>query len=532
MRFFTSVLLFPLVMSCANVRAPGGGPKDTTAPKVLQEIPANASVNFQSSGIFLAFDEYVQLTDARRRIIVNPPLAGKPDIKLKKNKYLQITFSAELEKNTTYSVNFGSAISDLNEGNVLQNYVYVFSTGDQLDSLYVKGALRDAYTNEKLSGVRVMLYDGENDSLPFVSDPNYFCSSQKDGAFNLSFLPERGFKLFALADENENFRYDEGEAMAFLDERIWPEADDSLSDAITLRLSREIPKNQYITEKSVDSTGFLCMHLFGPVKDVVFRPLINEAISFKSQVSGDSLCFWFLSDPINRSIPFEFIEDGQVLDTLELPNYAVSDDYFEDRSLQVSLTTRSFDAQQRPFLTLDRVPDVVDMGRVLLTRDSTELPVFFGRGEDISAFQLSVDGPWEDGGQYKLLLLPGAIQSLEGLGHDTLHFDIGCYPSDYFGSMRLKILGIPPGQAAFLEILDDRKQLISKTNISGESDLLFARMLPGRKKMRLVIEEVVNGEWDPVDYAKKRQPEEVYSFPEELLIRSNWDIEISWQLNP
>ncbi len=44
--FFIVILI---LTSCAKIVTPVGGPKDITPPKVIKEVPANNSVNFEST---------------------------------------------------------------------------------------------------------------------------------------------------------------------------------------------------------------------------------------------------------------------------------------------------------------------------------------------------------------------------------------------------------------------------------------------------------------------------------------------------
>src|SRR5690606_12862639 len=137
-------ILFPLLMiifvlnmiisSCASVQAPTGGPRDTISPKVLKETPQNLSRNFNSDRIEIQFDEFVKLTNEFTEISITPALDIPPVYRVRKQN-LQIRFENPLEENTTYTINFGKAVSDVNETNILKNYTYVFATGDQLDSL-------------------------------------------------------------------------------------------------------------------------------------------------------------------------------------------------------------------------------------------------------------------------------------------------------------------------------------------------------------------------------------------------------------
>src|SRR5689334_22228117 len=125
--FFFALML--LASSCAIQVAPTGGAKDTIPPVVNKFDPENYSTNFHGQDIRIVFDEYMQLKDLSSQLIVSPPLKYSPDAVLKK-KTLEIHLEDTLHPNTTYTMNFGNAISDLREGNALDNFQYVFSTGD------------------------------------------------------------------------------------------------------------------------------------------------------------------------------------------------------------------------------------------------------------------------------------------------------------------------------------------------------------------------------------------------------------------
>ena len=99
---------------CANVVAPTGGPKDNTPPKVTVAEPANHSVNFNGKKIELTFDEYITLTNANQEVLISPPVATKPDVKLS-GKMVSVKFKDELLPNATYTINFGNAIKDLQQ---------------------------------------------------------------------------------------------------------------------------------------------------------------------------------------------------------------------------------------------------------------------------------------------------------------------------------------------------------------------------------------------------------------------------------
>jgi len=145
------------LFSCANQVAPTGGAKDVTPPKTLKLIPQNYSTNFKGHDIIINFDEYVQLKDISTQLIVSPPLKYPVKTKIRK-KSLMIHLEDTLQQNATYTMNFGNAISDIHEGNVLENFQYVFSTGDVIDSLIISGKIERAFDKKTEKGIYAMLY--------------------------------------------------------------------------------------------------------------------------------------------------------------------------------------------------------------------------------------------------------------------------------------------------------------------------------------------------------------------------------------
>src|ERR1035437_3316885 len=123
---------YSFLVSCAQMVAPTGGPPDKTPPKVLKYTPDSAAVNFDRKQIRILFDEFVQLVDMNKQLIISPPMQTQPDIRVK-GKSLIISIHDTLAPNTTYAFNFGSSIADVNEKNILPNFQYIFSTGSFID---------------------------------------------------------------------------------------------------------------------------------------------------------------------------------------------------------------------------------------------------------------------------------------------------------------------------------------------------------------------------------------------------------------
>lgn len=218
---FLLVLTALLFSRCAQIVAPTGGPRDTLPPVLLSAVPPDSSLHFKANKIELGFDEFIQLKDVQKQMIIAPNPKKQPEMQVKL-RTLTIKWKDSLAPNTTYIINMGDAIEDFNEGNPLKNFRYVFSTGDYLDSLEISGRIVDANTGLPDSLMAIMLYNIPDtghigDSIVSQEKPVYYTRSKGDGTFLFQNLPHRTFKLFALNDANGDLQYnDSTEAIAFL----------------------------------------------------------------------------------------------------------------------------------------------------------------------------------------------------------------------------------------------------------------------------------------------------------------------------
>ena len=223
---FALAAIIMLFERCARI--PGsisGGPKDETPPEFVLSVPPNYSTNFDAKRINITFNEYLTLKDAFNQFYSSPPIMKKPEILLY-GKRVRVTLKEPLLPNITYSFDFGASITDLNEGNVLTGFQYVFSTGDHIDSLTLTGRVLNAF-NLKPNGkddkvpTWVMLYDDLSDSIVYKQPPTYIARADLQGFFTFSNIRPDTFLIFALRDMGGNLIFDApGERIAFSDTLI------------------------------------------------------------------------------------------------------------------------------------------------------------------------------------------------------------------------------------------------------------------------------------------------------------------------
>ena len=276
------IILFSLALlsSCANLGGgPQGGPRDTIPPIVEKESPINGTLNFDAKRIEIHFDEYIQLNDIQKNVLISPPQQKAPEIKAI-GKTLSVVFAEELTDSTTYTIDFGSAICDYNEKTPLLEYVYSFSTGDVIDSLAISGRVYDAGNLDPIAGVLVGIHTNSADSalstIPFVR----ITRTDDNGYFTIHNMRSGKYRLFALNDISRDYLYQPGEAIAFADSIVEP----------------------YIEMREQQDTIWRDTIGIDPeTKDTLFTRQVDSIVNvMKTYYLPDSLVLWYFTENKQR----------------------------------------------------------------------------------------------------------------------------------------------------------------------------------------------------------------------------------------
>ena len=215
--FIQQIVVLP---GCATIIPPEGGPKDTLPPVLRRANPMDSSRNFAGKTITLSFDEYVDADNYQQELIVSPVPANMPTVTRKLNT-VTIKLRDTIEANTTYSFNFGNTIKDVNEGNIIKDFTYTFSSGPYFDSLGFSGNVVLAETGETDSTLTIMLHQTNIDSALIKQKPRYIAKADGDGSFRFKNLPPDTFYVYALKDEGGSYRYlNKTQLFAFSDSAV------------------------------------------------------------------------------------------------------------------------------------------------------------------------------------------------------------------------------------------------------------------------------------------------------------------------
>ena len=562
-----ALVLMLSFMRCANVVSPSGGPKDTIPPIVLQSSPENQSTNFSEKEIHITFDEYVTLNNPNNNILISPPLENNPEYKLS-GKSLIIKFKEPLKPETTYSINFGEAIKDLHEGNIFKDYSFVFSTGENIDTLTLSGKLLQSVDHKPSADFFVMLYVDNNDtvsvdSLPYVSKPYYLTKSDKEGNFNFSGLKDDEYLLFALKDGNYNLKFDlPNEEIAFIDSLVSPidnlqltiDNDSIVNDSVkhdvkesttyTLYSFFEEDSIQRLLKKEVPEEGLLRFAFSYPAQNVKIEILETVPDSFAIfptySANYDSILWYFT--PNKDSLLLTINYDTLINDTTKI---SLKPRKTDNRRRKKDVGTKSLNIKSninggklKPEQDLilsfkEPVTDVVmrDTSWYIVDKDTIINDLHFVK---IDSFGLKyrLNKTFETEKSYKIIIPDSVFYSFKGVTNDTTEFSFKVPALSEYGNVFVTIEKPNNVPQIIVELLDEKDKVQEKQIITENSEVSFKYLSPKKYKLRATLDRDANGHWSPGDYGKKQLPEEVYYHKDVFDVKANWDFDLEevWKL--
>ncbi len=221
LRALPALMLAVVAAACASMGRPDGGPRDVTPPRYTYSNPPMGSVNFKGNKLRVYFDENVQIKDAMSKVVVSPAQITTPSVS-SNGHWVQVEFRDSMLPNTTYTVDFSDAISDLNEGNTLDGFATDFSTGPTIDTLRISGMVFQASNLEPAQGMVVGVYSNLSDTTITTLPFERITKTNQYGRFTIRNLKPGTYRIFALNDLNRDYHWDRSEDVAFYDTLITP----------------------------------------------------------------------------------------------------------------------------------------------------------------------------------------------------------------------------------------------------------------------------------------------------------------------
>ncbi|MEO8711801.1 MAG: Ig-like domain-containing protein [Parafilimonas sp.] len=461
-----SILKILVLNSCANIIPPGGGLRDTLPPVLVEALPKDSALHFNAKKITLTFNEYVQLDNSlQTNLIVSP----NPDVMPYVSSHLKevtIRLKDSLKPNTTYAINFGNTLKDVNEGNPYKNFTYVFSTGNTLAGGTLKGKVVLAQTGTSDSTLIVILHNNLNDSAIKRIKPDYYTRLDSAGRFNFRFIANGIYAVYVLPNDYTK-KYDDSTKMfSFLNGPVTIDSNE-VPEPVMMYAYRAYPENKNANNTSAANT--------------------NTA---------------------NKKKPADTTKTIMLTTNLQ-------------RGTQDLLSgiTISFNEPLAKF----------DSSKISLT-DTFYHPVTnYKITADTSFKTFTLQYPWKENEYFKLIVQQDAFADSAGkmlAKNDTINFKTSS-ESEY-GSIRLRFADLDLSRNPVLQFVQNDK-IVDSVALT-KTELYRKLYKPGDYDLRILYDEDKNLTWTPGNFELKKQPEIVIRIPRKLTIKENWDNEVNINL--
>ena len=566
-----------LVYACANkAQGPTGGPKDKTPPSVLRSFPDNGSLNYNKKLVVIDFDKIVTVEKPNDNVVISPPQQKPADIK-SLGKRVEVSFNEKLMDNTTYSINFGNAIQDVNEKNIIKNYLFSFSTGGEIDTLKISGTVVNAEDLNPISGIIVGIYSETSDSVFSLKPFMRIGKTDENGHFSIDNVKKGKYKVFALGDSNHDYMHQPGEGLALYDslvvptfvreemkDTVWADSTEVdsirtymgtrfLPDSLTLRYFKENKKRQYFV-KFERKEPFVFSLFFNTAQAELpkIKPLNfnwDDKYLLQKNAALDSLTYWLTDSLVWKK------------DTLKFAmTYLKTDSLFQLKSITDTINVSMHKARVNPHakaskrITPLKIPPLKFMNNIASTFEiynpiilNFEAPLakldiskiklyqkvdtvfkqipFKWHQIDSTKMSYAIDHKWIAETGYEIRIDSAAFTSIYQRTSGKFKSEFKIRSLDEYSSVKLLLAVFNP--KAILQILNPKDEVLSSKPAS-EKGTVFEYLKPGDYYMRMFIDDNGNGKWDPGNLAKRKQPEQVYYYPKKMTLMANWEFEETW----
>ncbi|MDX2189211.1 MAG: Ig-like domain-containing protein [Bacteroidota bacterium] len=527
-----------ILIKCASVSAPPGGPKDRKPPKLLSSYPLQNTTNYKGNKIVFKFNERIDATKLKDNILINPNFNNEFEIE-STGKKLSIIFKHPLEfkdekkkipYNGTYSVNFPDGIPDENEKNLLRNLYLSFSTGNTIDTIRLKGYTIDYYKKDTIQKVMVGLYENIDSITPLKHKPKYFTYSNDIGKYQITNILPNQYKIFAFNDVNKNLIYDsKKENINFISEPL------NLTqniDSLTLEMfHNDINKPRFLAVKN--GTDIRITFDEGIYK---YKLSSEKKLYHKQNDNGKEIII-FKTDLCEDSIPVKvFVEDSSFNDTTYQIQIVQSTPKKFTRYKNIVKSSTPDDK----YAFTDSIPFKIETYEPILFEKDTsivfiidslrfnyqKLNKHFNKDSSNTIFTNTYKINFRVKDFIQIVLKPKSIFNI--LKDTNERISLTFKKTEPVKKNEEEIfranISLETTEPFFIYQLLDEKYTIKDVRYN-EKKITYENLPQGIYHIRIIKDKNNNKRYDSGNYTRKTYPEPVYMFKKALKVKKNWDIE-------
>ncbi|NML66911.1 hypothetical protein HHL22_17025 [Hymenobacter sp. RP-2-7] len=520
---------------CAAVGSPQGGPRDKTPPRLVATSPDSAARNVKQQFIRLTFSEPVQLKELSKQLLITPQLPPDNAYSTREERnVISLIFKKPLDANTTYSFNFRRAIVDVTEGQPARYQALSFSTGATLDSGRVQGRVVDLLTGLPAKEAVVGLYRAA-DTTKVRRDPPYYLARTDDkGQFQLNFVRVAPYRVYAWVDKNGNGRFDDGEKIAYLPAPLLI-TDTTAARTLSLVRPDRLPPRRTGLEAAADANRLRFDEGLRAVRLTALAPGADTAAVRAATLLADQ-------GRLVEVFKTPAVGDGRYL-------LAVTDSTGNTRRDTVNLrfpvpTSNARKALPAAATVLEGSPRAVYRQGQLRFKFLVPVRLVASKApgtltEDsvrTRPLRVPADAYLSPNGTQLTVVLDTKAQKFINIKLDSTA--LRAVTGQSLGLRRpVRLLvtdqeptGVLLGTiqtkqpSFFLQLLNEKYEVVEQRR-SPKGSYRFERLLPGKYRLRVLIDANNDGRWYPGDPDLQQPAEPVYLYPKLLEIRAGFEIE-------
>lgn len=582
------VAVVAVVSGCASMGRPEGGPRDVTPPVYVSSTPGMSQTSVRPKRVNITFDENIQLDDAFNKVIVSPVQLQSPQV-TSNGRTVTVDFRDTLISDATYTIDFGDAIKDLNEGNVLDGFSFDFSTGKEIDTLRISGLLLEARTLEPAQGMLVGVYSDLDDSAFTTKPLERVSRTNQLGQFTIRNLKPGNYRVFAINDINRDYKWDRSEDFAFFDTIVSPsvidiEVTDTLLSAsgqdslvtrggikflpndLFLTWTNENYRAQYLKDYRRDNRRKFTLILGAPTDSLPGVKLLDgrdiaELAIIEPSPENDSITYWITDKDILSADSLKLAVTYQKPDSLDRLVWLTDTLNFNVPRTVIAeekrIAEKAADSTFRPeplILRQENKSETIEIYDLAAFSSPTPIDTLISGKIKI---EHQVDTVWErvrdaefiidtvaplhkrilsgnfvPGELYRVTIDTLAVTDIYGLGSKPFSFNFKLKPKEEYGEIQLNIKSVQTDVdlseiPMVVELLNGQDKVVSSVNVLNNT-AKFSNITPGTYYARLFVDSDKDGKYTPGEYSSHRQPEMTFYLPKALTLKKNWTIIQEW----
>lgn len=523
-----------IIASCAKIVPPSGGAKDLAPPKLIASIPDSPAINFTKNEVLLEFDEYIKLSDMRNQFLVSPPLNEFPDVVVV-GKKVKIKILDTLKSNTTYTLNFNSALKDFTNNNVYKDFSFNFSTGNVIDSAFLTGVVIDAFTLEPVKNVLVGVYPNL-DTNALYKKPLYCAKTNDKGIYKIKNIPIGKYFITAFDDINYNYLYEKyQETIGF----IVKHSTSTIQVIDTSMIIDTMAVNKHIDtifvfkeEKSGNGIKSLnwknyyhfTIELKKQSDTLYIIPTHNQLLKhiIKSKHNDTIQCY--VVDSINNDFKIVIKDNTGWIDTIS--PYIQKQVFQEKNKKKTHPIIKKINAIQPPYTNMifkSSLPiDTLYNNKVLFISDSDTIATpKLSISESKTNLIISKEY-YKENTKYNIVFLPLSIHDIYGnYNVDTINIIYSTKPLDYYGQLVIELKKV--SDKIIFQLLNPKGQVYSQTYYSSDTIITYPYMEQGNYKVRIIHDNDGNRQYTNGNYTLLQLPEKIQYSETPITIKTNWE---------